>query len=427
MPQSYAHAKSIVDRLTSDQGGDLSALKKVLRPVSTKDKPLPPKLPQTMQQNAEALASRQQFLRDQSVKLEAVGTVPDFIDVESLAGNIENLVGFATLPIGVMGPLRVNGLNASGDFFIPMATTEGAMLASFHRGAYVISQSGGASALCLDEYVTRAPCFIFESLADAGLFTAWVLSHYDEIKQIAEQTTRFGKLVDLSPTVNGKSVYLLMKFTTGDAAGQNMVTVASEAACHFIVEQAPQTICHWYLEGNLSGDKKTTMLSFLGCRGKKVVAEAVLKKSLVRRILHSTPEEMVRYCRLSTLGGVQSGSVGVNGHYANGLVGIFIACGQDAACVSEASVGITDMEVTEAGDLYVSVSLPNLIVGTVGGGTHLPTARECLEMMDCYGVGKARKFAEICAAAVLAGEISIIAALTAGHFGKAHATLRHKS
>ena len=192
------------------------------------------------------------------------------------------------------------------------------------------------------------------------------------------------------------------------------------------MEKSPLKPVHWYIEGNMSGDKKATMLAFLSARGKKVTAEVVIPASLLQRFIHVTPLQMVRYGHVAFLGGCQSGSIGVQGHYANALAAIFIACGQDAACVSEAAVGLTDMDVTEQGDLYASVTLPNMIVGTVGGGTDLPTARECLAMLDCQGKDCARKFAEICAATILAGEISIMGALAAGEFASAHAKYGRK-
>ena len=201
-----------------------------------------------------------------------------------------------------------------------------------------------------------------------------------------------------------------------------MVTIATDAICRHLVERAPVRPAHWYVEGNLSGDKKATMIAFTHARGKKVVAEATIPRRLLKRFAHTTPEDMKRYWEISVLGGVQSGSIGAQGHYANALAALFIACGQDAACVAEASVGVTRMDVTGDGELYISVSMPNLIVGTVGGGTRLPTAQECLTMIDCLGEGKARKFAEICAATTLAGEVSIIAALAAGDFAQAHAS-----
>lgn len=271
------------------------------------------------------------------------------------------------------------------------------------------------------------PVFIFKSLKEVALFLEWVVSHVSSFDNIVASTTRHGKLIDLETTINSKVVYLTFKYSTGDAAGQNMVTVATDAVCRYIISTCPIQPVKWFLEGNLSGDKKATMNAFLHTRGKKVVAETVIPFRLIRRFLHTTPQDMLLYCKTSVQGAIQSGAIGVQGHYANALTALFIACGQDAACVSEASVGITDMEVTPEGDLYASVSLPGLIVGTVGGGTHLPTARECLEMLGCYGTGNARKFAEICAATALAGEISIIGAFAAGDFGKAHATYRHKT
>ena len=165
------------------------------------------------------------------------------------------------------------------------------------------------------------------------------------------------------------------------------------------------------------------MLSFLHTRGRNVVAEVVLPADLVTRGLHTSPERMCDYWRMSFVGGAQTGSIGVGGHVANGLAALFLACGQDVACVGEASVGITRMELTPAGDLYCGITLPSLIVGTVGGGTRLPTARECLRIMRCEGDGKAEKFAEICAAVALCGEISIAGALAAGHFARAHEEL----
>jgi hydroxymethylglutaryl-CoA reductase (NADPH) len=321
----------------------------------------------------------------------------------------------------VIGPLRVNGLFARGDFYVPMATTEGALVASYNRGAAAVSDAGGAAVMCLAESVSRAPAFVFRSMVEAGRFLSWVLPRVDALQETVARTSRHCQLTDVRTALSGKEVYLIFEYATGDAAGQNMVTIATEEVCRELLRGAPVRPQAWYVEGNLSGDKKATMLSFLSARGKAVCAEAVLPARLVRRLLHTTPADMARYWQVSMLGGVQSGSIGVQGHYANALAAIFIACGQDAACVSEAAVGLTRMDVTGDGALYVSVKLPNLIVGTVGGGTGLPTARECLAMLGCSGEGSARRFAEICAAAALAGEVSIIGSMAAGDFAQAHA------
>ncbi len=388
---------------------------------SAANRPLPPRIPDGASYSPESLQRRRALLQSQGIRLEQLSGEGEEISPQQLAGNIENLLGFIRIPVGVIGPLRIRGTAAAGDFYVPMATTEAAMIASYHRGSQVISRAGGAAACCLTESVSRAPCFAFGDLTETGRFLAWVLTQYDQLQEIVAKSSRFCRLLDLKTTVIGKEVYLGFEFTTGDAAGQNMVTIATEAICQAILAGAPVQPRHWFLDGNLSGDKKATMLAFTYARGKKVVAEAIIDRVIVRRFLHVEPEAMVRYWEISVLGGVQSGSIGVQGHFSNALAGIFLACGQDAACVAEAAVGVTRMDIAADGGLYAAVSLPNLIVGTVGGGTHLPTARECLEMIDCYGAGKARKFAEICAATVLAGEISIIAAMAAGQFGQAHA------
>ncbi|MBU0479713.1 MAG: hydroxymethylglutaryl-CoA reductase [Proteobacteria bacterium] len=397
-----------------------------LRQKPPGENPLPKRIPAGNDFTEDGWNKRLDFLAEQNITINTLLETALKTPPEELRGNIENFIGFCQVPVGVIGPIRVNGVYANGDFFVPLATTEGALVASYHRGAHVISQSGGVSAMCLTESVSRAPCFIFSDLAKAGLFLKWLYEQADTFPEIISRKTSFGKLTDIKTAVTGRNVYLIFEYTTGDAAGQNMVTVATEEVCNHIIENSPIAPLIWYLEGNLSGDKKASMLSFLGARGKKVLADIIIPEKIVRNFLHTTPGQMSHYCKTSTLGGVQSGGIGVQGHFANALAALFIACGQDAACVSEASIGITEMETTEDGNLHVSVSLPNLIVGTVGGGTHLPTARECLEIMDCFGKDRARKFAEICAAVAMAGEISIIAALCAGHFGKAHATYRHK-
>jgi hydroxymethylglutaryl-CoA reductase (NADPH) len=424
MPQSLNQSRLILDQIIREHKPE-DILSK-LKPRPTDEYPLPKRVPSCLDFTEYGLSKRRAYLKEQGISCQALsGEQPDY-SPESLKGNIENLIGYARIPVGVIGPLRINGLNANGDFFVPMATTEGSLLASYKRGAHIISQSGGASAMCLTESVSRAPCFIFNNLTETSAFMNWFLNVADSFKEVVKRTTRHGKLIDIKTTLCGSLVYLIFEYTTGDASGQNMVTVATDEICREIIERSPIKPARWYLEGNLSGDKKASMLSFLGTRGKKIITEVILPEDIVRKFLHTTPGEMARYGRISSIGAVQSGSIGVQGHFANALAALFIACGQDVACVSESSIGITDMYVTDEGSLHTSVSMPNLIVGTIGGGTHLPTANECLQMMDCYGSGGAKKFAEICAVTAMAGEISIIGSLAAGDFGKAHATFRHK-
>lgn len=337
--------------------------------------------------------------------------------------NIENFIGTVKIPIGLAGPLRVNGLFAQGDFVLPLATTEAALVASYHRGAQLITEAGGCSAMLLSEGVGRAPGFAFKSLREAGLFVAWAVTQEEQFRLAAEQTTRHGKLDDLEFTVEGNHVYLRFQFLTGDAAGQNMVTIATQAICDYIVANSPLQPDYYFLEANFSGDKKASQQSFLAVRGKKITAEVLIPGSLIKTRLHTTAAAMVDHWRMAAIGGVLSGTIGVEGHYANGLAALYLACGQDVACVAESAVGVTRFELTEHNDLYAAVTLPNLIVGTVGGGTGLPSQHACLEIAGFAGAGKAQAFAETCAALCLAGELSIVGALCAGDFAHAHQKL----
>ncbi|MBZ0165641.1 MAG: hydroxymethylglutaryl-CoA reductase [Candidatus Omnitrophica bacterium] len=342
-------------------------------------------------------------------------------------GNIENFFGVAQIPVGLIGPLQVNGATARQAYHVPLATTEGALVASLNRGAKVITLSGGANVLCLSETITRSPGFIFADLLTATRFVAWVSENFDAFKDIVRTTTRHGHLEDFDAVIDGKYVWINLKYVSGDAAGQNMVTFATDAICRHIAASCPFPPKKWYIDANMSGDKKATRLSMLSGRGKSMAAEVIISKTLCKRALHVTPAEIVEYSKMALVAGIHSGSIGVNGHYANALAAMFIACGQDAACVAESATGTSKAELTEEGDLYVSITVPNLVVGTVGGGTPLPTQRECLEMMDCYGSDRSKKFAEICAATILAGEISIAAAIAGGHFTQAHKVLGRKS
>lgn len=348
-------------------------------------------------------------------------------DLAHYGRSIENFVGNLRLPVGAIGPLRINGLYAQGDYYVPLATTEAALVASYGRGARLISSAGGCAAAVLAEGVHRAPGFAFADLADAGRFVLWVMEAEEQLRAAAQATTRHGKLVDIAPHIEGDHVYLVCTYTTGDAAGQNMVTIATQALCEAIEAHCPIKPVYWFVETNLSGDKKASSISFTGVRGRKAVAEIVLPAALVEASLHTTPRRMHDYWRMSALGGVMSGSIGIQGHYANGLAALYLATGQDVACVAESAVGVTRFELREDDALYASVTLPNIIVGTVGGGTGLPTQSAGLSILGLKGEGKARALAEVCAALCLAGELSIIGALAAGHFARAHASLARRA
>lgn len=343
-----------------------------------------------------------------------------------LQGNIENFIGMAQVPVGLAGPLLMLGDHAQGAFMVPLATTEGALVASYSRGMKAITASGGVTAKVLAEGVQRAPYFKFKDLSAAGRFVAWVMANTAAFCDITNRSSRFAKFQQARPIIEGNSVTLICEFTTGDAAGQNMVTLCTHQICQYILQHCGEEVQAFYIESNTSGDKKANFQSFQHVRGKKVAVEVELPAEVVRSVLKTTPANLERFGHAAAYGSLKSGTIGVQAHCANGLAALFIACGQDAACVAEAAIGLIRLEETPAGNLYAAGTFPNLIVGTVGGGTHLGTQRECLELMDCYGAGKARKLAEITAAVCLAGELSILSALAEGHFARAHAELGRK-
>ena len=425
MAISSKGAQSAIERLL--ERGSAEEIVARIGPVSPESEPLPPEVPEMRNWGMEGVEHRRELIAERlATPIPALTGERTFDDVTSLRGNIEGFIGMTQVPTGLIGPLRINGVYAKGDFYVPLATTEGALLASYHRGAQIASRSGGVTAVCLSERVQRSPSFKFASFGECGTFLIWVLAHRDEFHDVIATVSSHTRLEDIRPNMDGDQISLVFEFTTGDAAGQNMVTICTEAICRYIVERIPISPRAWYVEGNLSGDKKATALSFTSVRGKKVTAECVVPRAMATKGLGATPEQIMDYWKTSVINGVQSGSIGVNGQFANGLAALFMACGQDVGCVAEASVGTTRFDLSEEGDLYICVTLPNLIVGTVGGGTGLPTQRECLTMLGCTGEGTARKFAEICAATILCGELSIVGAIAAGDFAKAHAIFGRK-
>ena len=416
MASTIENTKRAVVALKSIQNTD-----DLIDRIRHQQEPTPTPTPLEHAHSLEGVEKRRAFLRkisNQQLDYLTPSTSPE--NLNQLEGNIENFIGLTQIPTGVIGPLRIIGSAAKGDFYIPLATSEGALVASYHRGAKACLLCGGATSICLIEGVQRSPLFKFDNIADLGSFLIWVLDRLEKFREITAQTSRFARLLEMKTNIEGNHLILTFEYSTGDAAGQNMVTICTDVICKYMIEHAPVKPLMWFIEGNYSGDKKATLLSFTNVRGKKVTTEIRLSSEVIQNVLKTSPKAMAEYWRSSTIGAIQSGAIGAQGHYANGLAALFLATGQDVACISEAAVGITRMELTDCGGLYVSVTLPNLMIGTVGGGTSLPTQRECLQLMDCYGPGKAKKLAEICGALVLAGEISIAAALSAGHFSEAH-------
>ncbi|MDH4108674.1 MAG: hydroxymethylglutaryl-CoA reductase [Gammaproteobacteria bacterium] len=343
--------------------------------------------------------------------------------VADYANNIENYIGTVALPVGMAGPLKVHGVAGTQSYCVPLATTEAALVASYNRGARLLSEAGGCTARVVKKAVSRTPVFIFRRLVDAESFADFVCGAIDRWCGLVNSVTRHGRLLDVEPCIEGNHVYLDLSYATGDASGQNMVTFASEAVCRAMADESPVKPERWFLEANLSGDKKASARALGGVRGRRTVAEVRLPARLVGERLHTTPAAMVNYWYAGAIGGVMSGTTGIHGHFANGIAALYLACGQDVACVAESATGITRLEMDEAGDLYAAVTLPNLMLGTVGGGTGLPSARACLDLLGLAGAGQADALAEVCAALVLGGELSIIAAFCSGDFANAHRCL----
>jgi hydroxymethylglutaryl-CoA reductase (NADPH) len=342
------------------------------------------------------------------------------IPSDEMRGNIENPVGAAQMPLGVAGPLLIKGTNAQGVFYVPLATTEGALVRSYERGMVALTRAGGATTRVYTDENRVSPVFLFESVDRAHEFAITLPGQFEAIRAEAESTTRHGKLQRIECHALGREVIVNFCYFTGDAHGMNMIVKATDHACRWIMDHCDAL--HYYVFSGFSSEKRASGSLLAGGKGKKVTAGALLPKHIVKSYLHVTPEDLLEMRQHTMLGHLQSNAIGYNGQFANGLAAIFIACGQDVANIVNSAVGITNFELDHNGDLYASVTLPSLTVATVGGGTALGTSRECLEILGCAGSGKAGKFAEIISAALLAGELSMGAAIASGEFVAAHET-----
>ena len=361
---------------------------------------------------------RRQFLTEKTgIELNHLGKFS--FEPSTLPGNIEHFIGVAQVPIGIAGPLLINGEHAEGEFYIPLATTEGTLVASYNRGMKLLYESGGVTTTVCDDAMQRAPVFIFPTARQARDFGKWVKENFLDIKTQAEKTTKIGKLRDIEQYSASRFQFLRFNFTTGDAAGQNMVSKATKAACDWICKVYPG-IEHYYLESNFATDKKTSQINMLHTRGKRVVAEAIIPAKLLEKIMHTNIDLVYKARQVSNLGSFLSGVNNNGAHSANAITALFIATGQDVANVAESSAAIVYSEITPQGDYYYSITLPSLIVATYGGGTALATQRECLELLGCYGQDKVRKFAEIVAATVLCGELSLATAIASEDWVQSH-------
>ena len=366
----------------------------------------------------DAAAERRAFVEARvAARLEHVGRYS--FDPKILPGNIENFIGAAQVPIGLAGPLRINGEHAQGEFYIPLATTEGTLVASYNRGMRLLTECGGVKTTVVAQSMQRSPVFVFDDALKARDFGDWVEENFAAIKAAAETTTRSGKLISIRTFAVGPLRHLRFNYTTGDAAGQNMTTKATFAACEWIKANYPGG-ARYLMSGNTDTDKKHSQMNMLMTRGRRVVAEVVLRKDRLKALMRVDARDLFYHRQISLTGAFLAGSANNGQHAANGLAALFIATGQDAANVAESHAAIVYSQLLEDGDYYFSVTLPALIVATVGGGTGLATQRECLAMLGCAGSGKADKFAEICAGVVLAGDISLASAVVAGDWVTSH-------
>ncbi|HWH30651.1 MAG TPA: hydroxymethylglutaryl-CoA reductase [Mycobacteriales bacterium] len=361
---------------------------------------------------------RRAFLAERSgTGLDHVGHYS--IDPAVLPGNVENFVGVAQVPIGVAGPLRLDGEHARGDVFVPLATTEGTLVASYNRGMRLLAECGGVRTAVVDDAMQRAPVFLCDDAVAARELGHWVEENIEGVRKAAEATTRSGRLTHITHHQVANLRYLRVNYTTGDAAGQNMTGKATLAACEWIRENHPDHP-RYILSGAIDTDKKHSQINMLLTRGKRVVAEAVIKPDVLKALMGIETRQLFEYRQIGMVGSFMSGAAYNGAHAANALTALFIATGQDVANVSESHAGITYAQLRENGDYYWSTTLTSLIVATYGGGTGLPTQRECLEMLGCYGTGGVARFAEICAATVLAGDISLTSAILAGDWVSSH-------
>lgn len=335
---------------------------------------------------------------------------------------VENLIGAVTLPVGVAGPLTIHNSFDERDYYIPLATTEGALVASVSRGAKAITVSGGANALAFDTGTSRGPVFYTGSIKKSNEVHTWIKENEDTIAKLAESTSshlKFRKVISKSV---GPYVYTRFQYLTEEAMGMNMVTIATQKVADAIVE-ATGVEC-LTVAGNFDIDKKPAWMNSILCRGKEAWAETIIPRETIQDVLKTTAEKIFDvWLGKCMLGSAMAGSLGFNCHFANIVAAMYLATGQDAAHVVEGSQGITTTKVVNNGDLYISVYLPAIMVGTVGGGTKLKTQTEARNIL---GVKSAMELAEVIAASVLAGELSLLASLSAHTLASSHQKLGRK-
>jgi NADP-dependent 3-hydroxy-3-methylglutaryl-CoA reductase len=381
-----------------------------------------PRVPRRAHYTEEARVQRLEWLREQT-RVPLAPLQHTRLSADRLTGNLENFVGAVEVPVGIAGPLVIHGRQAQGLFYAPMATTEGALVASVTRGAFALSHSGGVTTRVIKQQMMRVPLFVLSSLKGTLIFASWVRDHVEELRKQVSLVSRHARLMSVEPVIIGNMVHLRFLYETGDAAGQNMTTACTWQACQWLMNEMKYfdevEFENFLIEGNMSGDKKVNFHSLISGRGIRVVAEGLVRTDVLRRVFGITPEQAAFLHTGAMAGSIQNGTVGYNINVANVIAAIFTATGQDIACVHESSLGLYNMQRVEDG-IYVSMVLPCLVIGTVGGGTHLPAQNALLDMMGCAGRGKVARLAEVIAAFCLALDLSTGFAVAAGDFATAH-------
>jgi hydroxymethylglutaryl-CoA reductase (NADPH) len=383
-----------------------------------------PKLPERGQYTESSRQRRLNFLSEHTgVSLSKIGKTE--IQSENLKGITEHAFGSIEVPVGAAGPLLFHGQHTRGHMFAPMATTEGSLIASATRGATAITCCGGVTTAVLDRRITRVPAFQMANLPDALFLARWIENHFSEIQQQTRLMSRHAALKAIQPHILGRDLHVHFVYDSGDAAGQNMTTGCTWRACHWIMDQIQAEhdirVEHFIIESNLSSDKKVTFNNFMYGRGTRAVAECKLTGQVTKRMLHVTPQQLVRGYHSLAAGGVATGMVGVNINIANMVAAIFTSTGQDIASTHESGVGHLTLDLVDNGEaVYASLMMPSLLIGTVGGGTRLPQQREALQMIGCDGSEKSPRLAEIVCGFALALDLSTLSALVADEFAAAH-------
>jgi len=342
------------------------------------------------------------------------------VPLAAARGKIENLVGYAQVPLGLAGPLRVDTSLGPRELYVPMATTEGALVASYSRGMKLLAAGGGSRARVLRRGLTQNPVLVYRDARAAERAAETARASLARWRQLVSTTTRHGALSSVAPSVLGRRLVLQLVFTTGDAIGINMAARAAELVSADL-EQRTKALAR-FVHGQ-DVEKRANARAQIEGRGRSAVADVTIPRAALAKLARTSPEKLCAILDSYRVGFAELGTQNWLVQAANGLAAVFLACGQDLAYVGECATGQLDFAVGERGDLYASVHLPALLVGTVGGGSGQGTAAECLRLMDCLGEGRADHFAEILAATVLAGDLSLMAAFTSHEFVAAHERL----